>query len=63
MKQHMFLCRLTVLALCLCLLCPTAMAKTKASPTPAPRDVETDVIEDVPERIQQLLDLAYQEWS
>ncbi len=41
----------------------TAFAAT-ATPTPPPRETVTRVLEDeVPEKIQQLLDLAYSEWE
>ncbi|MBO6093216.1 MAG: CHAP domain-containing protein [Oscillospiraceae bacterium] len=37
---------------------PSSLA-AKSTPTPAPVEIETEVIESVPEKIQQLLDLAY----
>ena len=53
------------LALALALLCamPNALAakKAKATPTPAPVDIITSVVQP-PEAIQQVLDIAYQEW-
>ena len=50
------------LALILTLTAAPAMAAKKATPTPAPREITTEVVEEVPETIQQLLDLAYNEW-
>ena len=38
-----------------------AAGKASATPTPAPREISTEVIKDIPETIQQLLDLAYAE--
>ena len=38
---------------------PVLAAKSKATPTPAPVEIEQEVIEEVPEKIQELLDLAY----
>lgn len=38
-----------------------AFAAAKPSPTPPPLEIETEVIRDVPEEVQQLLDLAYSE--
>ena len=57
--------KLTALCLCLCLVSGSAMAatKVKATPTPPPTEVDTHVVEQVPEKIQQLLDLAYSEWQ
>lgn len=53
------------LALALAMLCamPNALAakKAKATPTPAPVDIITSVVQP-PEAIQQVLDIAYQEW-
>ena len=54
-----FLALLTVL----CLLLGSAQAKeSKATPTPAPLDIGTE-IKTPPEQIQQVLDIAYNEWS
>ena len=38
-----------------------AYAAAKPSPTPPPLEIEAEVIREVPEEIQQLLDLAYSE--
>ena len=38
-----------------------AAGKSSPTPTPAPRDISAEVVEDIPETIQQLLDLAYGE--
>lgn len=54
--------RATALCLTLVLLWGSALAG-KATPTPEPVDVTTEVIEQVPDTIQALLDLAYQEWE
>ena len=53
------------LLLSLLLFCPSAIAasKTKATPTPMPVEIDTEVVEEVPETIRQLLDLAYNEWK
>ncbi len=59
-----FFRRLLALSLALICLCPAAMAaKNKATPTPAPAVIPTEVIDEVPETIQRLLDLAYSEWE
>lgn len=51
-----------LLALLLCISASAhAAGKSKETPTPAPREISTEVIEDIPETIQQLLDLAYNE--
>ncbi len=49
----------------LCLLCPSAMAASKkkqAKSTPAPPVVPEEIIQEVPDVIQQVLDLDYTEW-
>ena len=51
-----------LLALLLCLSASAqAAGKSGATPTPAPVEIQTEVIEDIPETIRQLLDLAYNE--
>ena len=37
--------------------------KETATPVPPPVDITTDVIEEVPEQIQQMLDIAHAEWE
>lgn len=55
-----FLC----LIMALCLLSADALAATsKATPTPPPTTTESEVAEEVPPKIQELLDLAYNEWE
>ena len=52
--------RLAALLLSLALLFSFSSAlAAKGTPTPAPLEIERDVIEEVPEKIQELLDLAY----
>ena len=55
--------RLIPLLLALSFLCPSALAaKSKIEDTTIPpREVPTEIIQDIPEKIQQLLDLAYSE--
>ena len=56
--------RLTSLLLCLVLLVPASFSlAAKSTPTPAPLEITREPVEDVPEVIQQLLDLAYKEWK
>ncbi len=56
--------RLISLFLCLTLACASALAATpKNSPTPAPQSVPEEPLEELPPTIQQLLDLAYEEWE
>lgn len=38
-------------------------AKSKATPTPAPVQISEEVVEEVPEKIQYMLDIAYTEWE
>ena len=38
-------------------------AKSKATPTPAPVQITEEVVEEVPEKIQYMLDIAYTEWE
>ena len=53
-----------LLALLLCLSASAqAAGKSGATPTPAPVEIQTEVIEEIPETIQQLLDLAYNEMT
>ena len=52
--------RFLLLTLCLTLAASGALA-AKATPTPAPREITEDVIQEVPETIQTMLDLAYSE--
>ncbi len=47
----------------LCLPVPGLAAKKKTTPTPAPRNIVTAVVEEVPETIQEVLDIAYGEWE
>lgn len=52
------------LLLMLCLLTPAAhAAKAKPTATPAPRATSPEIVQEVPEKIQQLLDLAYNEYT
>lgn len=53
------LCSLILAVLIFCTF-PAALA-AKSTPTPSPLEIETEVIDSVPEKIQQLLDLAYRE--
>ena len=58
--------RVLALALMLALLCPSAQAaskKSKATPTPAPREITTEVVQEIPDQVQEVLDLAYAEWE
>ncbi len=56
--------RIIALALIMTMLAaPALAAKKKATPTPGPREITTEVVEEVPEKIQELLDLAYNEWK
>lgn len=52
--------RLMALTLVLCTLCSCALAS--ATPTPPPVQMEPTVL-DVPEEIQQVIDIAYNEWQ
>ena len=52
-----------ILSLVLLCSCSVSALAAKATPTPAPREIETEVVEAVPETIQDLLDLAYAEWQ
>ena len=54
---------LTAVVLLTMLATPACAAKGKATPTPAPREITQEVIQEVPETIQRLLDLAYDEWK
>ena len=57
------LLRSLAFALIICLMAPTALAaKSKATPTPAPVAV-THTVQQPPEEIRQVLDLAYSEWE
>jgi len=61
-----FLKRTLPLFLCLLLLAPSALAASKkktAEPTPQPPQVPDEIIQEIPETIQNLLDLAYSEWQ
>ena len=52
------------LALIFCLLAPGALAaKPKPTATPAPQETTRTVVEDVPELIQSVVDIAYREWD
>lgn len=55
---------LIALTLVLCLTCPAAMAasKSKSTPTPPPAEIVT-TIQTPPPEIQQVLDIAYNEWE
>ena len=56
--------RCFALLLCLALLLPCASslaAKKKSKPTA--REIDTAVVQEVPEEVQRLLDLAYSEWQ
>ena len=57
--------RILAFSLTLFLLCAAlpALAASKPSPTPPPREIETEVIRDVPEEIRQVLDIAYRDWE
>ena len=39
----------------------SAAKKSKSTPTPEPVDIGTDLV-NPPEKIQQMLEIAYQEW-
>ncbi len=58
---------LSVLCALLFLVASPALAaskkKSSATPTPVPLEITEDVVEDVPDTIRQLLDLAYNEWK
>lgn len=54
--------RLAALVMAFCLLGASASAAT-ATPTPPPRETAPEIVEDVPEEIQALLDLAYHEYT
>ena len=57
------LLRCVAIALMICTLCPQAMAaKSKATPTPPPVEI-TQTVQQPPEEIRQVLDLAYAEWA
>jgi len=57
------LLRCTAIALMICMLCPSAMAaKSKATPTPPPVEI-IQTVQQPPEEIQAVLDLAYAEWA
>ncbi len=49
--------------LLLCTAFPALAATPAASPTPPPREIETEVIQDIPEEIQKVLDIAYEDWQ
>ena len=55
--------RLLLLLLMLFLLLdiPAALAKTKSTPTPPPPEVPEEVLQEIPESIRDVLDLAYNE--
>lgn len=57
--------RLLALGLTLCCLTGSALAagSKKKTPTPAPVPVTENIIQDVPETIRNVLDLAYTEWE
>ena len=58
-----YLLRGLCLALILCLVSPTALAaKSTATPTPPPVEI-TQTVQQPPEIIQGVLDLAYTEWE
>ena len=63
MKRGTRLAALMLVLACLASPVPAAAKKNKPTPTPAPRAITTEVIQDVPEEIQALLDLAYGEWE
>ena len=52
--------RCAALCLCLCLLCTCALADT--TPTPPPLDIDEHV-QQPPEEIRRVLDIAWQEWE
>lgn len=57
------LLRCTAIALMICMLCPSALAaKSKATPTPPPVEI-AQTVQQPPEEIQAVLDLAYAEWE
>ena len=49
----------------ICLLTPCASAAKKAKPiaTPEPRNITREVVQDLPETIQAVVDIAYAEWD
>ncbi len=52
-----------LLLLLACLPVTGLAAKKKTTPTPAPRAITDQVVEEVPEEVQAVLDLAYTEWE
>ncbi len=54
---------ISILILCAILLSvlPAQAAKSKTTPTPAPLEIQTEIIQAVPDQIQQVLDQAYEE--
>ena len=61
MRKSLRLCTLLTALLLLFTASARAAGKASATPTPAPREIETAVVEEIPETIQKLLDLAYAE--
>ena len=55
--------RITVLSLALLLAASGASAAKKKESKPVARAITTEVVQEVPETIQQMLDLAYSEWQ
>ena len=54
--------RALTLILSLILLCTSSALAAKKKEEPVAREITTEVVQDIPEEIQQLLDLAYEQW-
>ena len=55
--------RLAALVLCAALLCASSALAAKKTQEYTAREITTDVVTEIPEKIQQVLDLAYQQWE
>ena len=55
--------RLAALVLCAALLCTSSALAAKKTQEYTAREITTDVVTEIPEKIQQVLDLAYQQWE
>ena len=54
--------RAFTLLLALLLLCSSSALAAKKKEAPVARQITTDVVEEIPETIQKVLDLAYEQW-
>ena len=54
---------LIAFTLILVLFCPSSLAAKKKNEEYTAREITTEVVQDIPAEIQQVLDLAYQQWQ